>query len=322
MSIFKTYSVSILSSKMKNVFLKNLSFSSFLITLYILYFLFNVHSAFAQNNQQSITVSPSIVKLDLSKDKPEATLTYTNNSNQTLDISLSASDFNTNADYKLSFIPPTQSQNHKYALSSWVSFSQRTFTLEPDQKEDIIVFINSTELSAGSHYASILAQINSENPSSTVSIKEVLASLIFVRTNTGKEIDNASIVNFDPVRTFWSYPKSFALLFNNTGNTDVIPYGLVQIYGPFGHLVGKGILNEGSLDTFPESVRRYDINLTRLTHFYPPGFYKATINLHFGKENRILNHTTIFFSEGSIPLGTILVIAIIALIALVIKLGL
>lgn len=272
--------------------------------------------AYAQTN--AVSVSPSLLHLDLQTDEPQATLYYKNTSKETVELTLSASDVTELEDgYKLSFLEQKDAKNYKYSLSSWIDFDKKTLIVNPGETSTVTVFIKKDRLNPGGHYGAVLAQISNKNPSGNVAINSSLSSLIFVRTNTGKEKEEGKIEKFAPIREWLDFPDSFVLRFNNTGDVDVVPYGLITIKDIFGRIVAKGIVNEGSLATLPESIRRYDVQILKQENFLIPGIYKAELTGHFGKKNKQFKAAAAFFSQGSIPLLPLVVIFTAGLIALV-----
>src|SRR6266581_556752 len=167
-------------------------------------FIFNLITlpAFAQTG--SISVSPSIVRLDLQQDKPEAEVTYTNHTNSPIELTFSARDFAPLEDgYKISFFEQPNPQNYKYSLSSWISFDKQTIDLNSGESGKLILLVDANKLTPGAHYASILADVQEKSSNAyadTVHIKTVLSSLLFIRTNTGREIEDGHISTFAPVR--------------------------------------------------------------------------------------------------------------------------
>lgn len=259
-----------------------------------------------------ITVMPSIIHLDLEQDPPEYQLTYTNTTKTEINLLLSAQDFSELEDsYRVNFLDTKDALNYKYSLSSWISFENKNIQLAPGEKKSVTIFIDKGRVTKGGHYASILAEIIQPEKDKQVNVKAVLSSLLFVRASTGLEIEEGKISSFSPVRNNLEYPESFMLRFQNTGNVHVIPYGLTEVYDPLGNLVSKGILNEGSLDALPESIRRYDVVVENNKKVLLPGFYTAKISIHFGKSDKKLSGSVRFFSYGSfdfIKLGFILLI--------------
>lgn len=268
-------------------------------------------------SQTGITVSPSIIHLDLASDAPEYTLTYLNTTKTDINLLLSVADFSELEEgYKLNFLDPKDALNYKYSLSSWVSFENKTIQLSPNEKKSVKIFIDKARITKGGHYASIFAEIIQPNVDKQVAVKAILSSLLFVRASTGLEIEDGKIASFTPIRDNIEYPDSYMLRFENRGNVHVVPYGLIEVYDSFGNLTSKGILNEGSLDALPESIRRYDTKVINYKKVLLPGFYTARISMHFGNTNKKLSTSLKFFSQGSfdflkIGLGTIVLLILI-----------
>ncbi len=256
--------------------------------------------ALAQEKPKGITVYPSIMHVDLASDPAEYNLTYVNNTTGEINLKLSVEDFTQLEDsYKISFLEGKQAANYKYSLSSWISFANPQIYLNPGEKKTIKVFIDDKRITKGGHYASILAEIAQPENNKQVNIKAILSSLLFVRASTGKEIEEGKISTFLPERDNFDYPNSYVLRFQNNGNVHVIPYGLIEIFDPFGNLAAKGIVNQDSLDALPESIRLYSVSVVTYQKMLLPGLYKAKISLHFGKTNQKLFSEVKFFTQGS-----------------------
>jgi hypothetical protein len=264
--------------------------------------------------QQGITVVPSIAHIDLSVNAPEYELTYSNNTKVEINLALSVQDFTELEDsYRIGFLTGKDAANYKYSLSSWISFENKNLELAPGEKKSVRILIDKNRITKGGHYASILAEIQAPENKQQISVKAVLSSLLFVRASTGQEIENGKISSFRPLREDLEYPNAYVLRFENNGNVHVVPYGLIQVFDPLGNLVAKGVLNDNSLDALPESIRRYDTNITTYQGILLPGVYTAKIDLHFGKTNQKLTTTVTFFSQGmfdflKIGLGLIVIL--------------
>lgn len=287
-------------------------------------FLFTARASVGLVNAQTeypegITVIPSIMSVDLALDPPEYDLTYINNTKADLTLNLSVQDFTELEEgYKISFLEGKDATNYKYSLSSWISFENDSLQLSPGEERSVKVFIDKDRITLGGHYASILAKAVQENVEQEININPVISSLLFVRASTGREIENGDISTFKPERSLLTFPENFILRFQNSGNVHVIPYGKVIITDMLGNEVATGILNEGSLNSLPESIRKYDIPIEKKTKFLIPGIYTAKIDVHFGKSNKQLSRTTIFFSEGNINFAKIVIILIVVLIVVLV----
>jgi hypothetical protein len=261
---------------------------------------------------------PSIIHIDLAEDPSEYILTYTNTTKTEINLLLTSQDFSELEDaYRVNFLDAKDAQNYKYSLSSWISFENKNIQLAPGEKKSVKIFIDKTRITKGGHYASILAEIIQPERDKQVNVKAVLSSLLFVRASTGLEIEDGKIATLLPIRDNLEYPETIMLRFENTGNVHVIPYGLVEITDPLGNLASTGILNEGSLDALPESIRRYDVILKNNKKVLLPGFYTAKISIHFGKQDKRISSSVKFFSQGSfdfIKIGfTALILLVIGL---------
>jgi hypothetical protein len=279
--------------------LKILLVSILCLTFYVLC-LKSVPKVHAQT-QPGITVTPSIMHVDLATDPAEYALTYINSTNADITLSLSVQDFTELEDsYKISFLTGKDAANYKYSLSSWISFETKTVELNPGEKKSVRIFIDKNRITKGGHYASILAEIQQPETDKQVAVKAVLSSLLFVRASTGKEIEDGKISDFSPLRDGIDYPDAYQVRFQNNGNVNVIPYGQIQVFDPLGNLVAHGPFNVDSLDALPESIRRYQANVTTYQKVLLPGIYTAKVELKFGKTNQTATVTIKFFSQGAL----------------------
>src|ERR1035437_8238404 len=277
----------------------------------------NTGTAQAQT-QKGITVEPSVMHIDLTTDQPEYELTYINTTKYAVGLNLSVQDFSEfNDTYQINYLSPADAANYKYSLSSWITFENSNFDLNPGEKKSIKVYIDKTRITKGGHYAAILAQIGKPNGGQSSNLRAVLSALLFVRANTGNEVEEGKIITFEPSRDWLDFPDSFIVRFQNSGNAYVIPYGLLQIYDPLGNLVSKQIFNNSSLDALPESIRRYDTTIEPFQKVLMPGFYTAKVNLHFGNTNKKTAATVVFFSQGTFDLPKISLGIIIAALTLI-----
>ncbi|HWY79302.1 MAG TPA: hypothetical protein VNW29_03000 [Candidatus Sulfotelmatobacter sp.] len=260
----------------------------------------------AQTTKNLISVTPSLIHLDLQTDAPETELVYTNDTNQTILLTLSAADFTELEDgYTLSYLEGRNAKNYRYRLSEWITFEKQILTISPHKAESVKVFINKKHLTPGGHYATILARLISKKDNKNIQLQGVLSSLLFIRTNTGQENEEALIQRFFPVQEWFAFPKTFLLRFQNTGNSELTPYGSVTIKDFFGFTIAKGTLNESSAMTLPESIRQYDISIRKTSNILLPGMYTATLSLHFGKTQKQRTQSVQFFSEGIFPVITV-----------------
>lgn len=278
--------------------------SIFLLSSVFCLLTFSPRGAHAENPKNTITVLPQLTQLDLAKDQPEALIYYTNNSVVTIELGLSIEDVRELEDRNpVGILDPKEAANYKYSLSSWAYLDHQNIILKPGETGSVKVTINSEKLSPGGHYGTVLAQIHqSDENKKEVKIRGVLAALIFVRASTGNEIENAKVSALAPTSQGLQFPQAFTFRFQNTGNVDATPYGTLTIYDNYGHIITRGIVNEDSLITLPEAIRKYEVPLRNAENFILPGKYKAVLNLHYGKQNKKIEVSTTFATQGGVDL--------------------
>ncbi len=277
-----------------------------------------VSHARTSSSQTGITVTPSIVKLDLKEASPEFSLTYSNTTSLPVEMTLKAEDFTALEEgWKVKFLDKEESSTYRYTLSSWIKFETTTLVLNPGETRHVKVFIDAERLSPGGHYASVLAEISQAPEGGHIGLRGVLSSLLFVRTASGNEHEEATVQSFSGQRQFFSFPQQYLMRFHNTGNVELTPYGLVEIKNMFGNTVARGILNEESFITLPESIRAYTITTASSQKFLFPGMYTAQLNLHYGNTHQELHQSYRFFSFGMLSLKYILLIASVIIVSIV-----
>lgn len=298
--------------------IKNFKLKINLLICIFAYLLISAQSANAQHPApKGITVIPSIMTVDLAKDAPEYDLKYINNTNSDITLVLSVQNFSEiDEGYKINFLEEKDASNYKYSLSSWISFSNKNLELTPGEEKTVKVFIDKERMTQGGHYASILARVNQPNSKEKINVNPVLSSLLFVRADTGNEVESGKISSFTPERKLSDFPQSFILRFQNSGNVFVVPHGKIEITDPRGKIVSKGIFNEGSLNALPESIRSYSVKTNPNSKLLLPGIYTARADLHFGESNQKLTQEIKFFSWGSfnfIKIGVVIFIILIGI---------
>lgn len=304
--------------------LKVKSYLLFFLLVFSLLCIFNFKllTVFAQTTpKNTVSVTPQLSQLDLSIDTPETILYYKNNSQYPIELSLSVQDVRELEDRNpVGILDPKESANYKYSLSSWVTLERQTLLLNPGEERTVKISIAKEKLSPGGHYGTILAEITQDVGRDKVKIKGVLASLLFVRASTGNEIEEAKVNSFAPNPNGISFPEAFTLRFQNTGNVELTPYGLLEIKNQQGKLVAKGIVNEESSITLPEAIRTYTIPVKAVEGFILPGKYTATLTLHYGKSNKKLVSKIEFTTLGSTNLLQGALIFLIIILGLLVAL--
>lgn len=280
-----------------------------LLFLLLLLFFLLPHSVFALGS--TINVSPQLIKLDLSADQPEAKYSYTNNTNQTIELSLTMQDVKELEDRGIpGLLDENESKNYKYGLSKWAKFSNNNIVVAPGETKEITVFIDKTRLTLGGHYASVLAEIKQPEDKKEVNLRAIIASLLFVRSGSEFDKEEANINSFIIDQEFFSFPKNASFRLKNVGNVDVTPHGILKVYDPFGREVLRAIVNEDSLISLPDSERKYTVAFSPKIAVLAPGIYKAVLQVNYGKKQVKNEAKMSFFSLGSLTIDKLAVLSL------------
>ena len=222
----------------------------------------------ANNSGSNITVRPFLQNLTISpNDKSKSfDLIITNGSSLTQEFHLSTLNFGAlDETGGIAF----QGANvdklaQKYGLANWLSLEKNSLTLSPAQQAEIKVTIkNDSDLSPGAHYAAII--ITGSNPkksSGQVSVTPKVSSLVFATKSGGEQYD-MHLESLDHNGTLISLPSQASVRFKSTGNTFIIPRGVISIkQGKT--VVARGAINQQSSLVLPETVRNFDVPLTKI----------------------------------------------------------
>ncbi|MDO8269405.1 MAG: hypothetical protein Q7T54_01905 [Candidatus Levybacteria bacterium] len=277
---------------------KTFGFSITLLTLAFCLLTSKVTFAQSKNN---ITVSPQLIQLDLSKDPAEAEYTYTNNTNQTIELTLTMQDVKELEDRGIpGILDPNESRDYNFGLSNWARFSNNNLVIAPGESKTVKVFIDRKRLTLGGHYGTVLAELQQKDEQKTVKLRAILSTLLFVRAGSEYEQERANIVQISNNSGLFSFPTTVTFRLQNTGNVDLTPYGTVTITSPLGDEVARGIVNEDSLITLPDSTRRYIVKINKYADVVLPGIYKTTVKLKYGKNRFNLTDSSYFFILGEL----------------------
>lgn len=271
---------------------------SFLILTTSFFLLTGITNAQSKSN---ITVSPQLIQLDLSTDPAEAEYTYTNNTGQTIELKFTMQDVKELEDRGIpGILDPNESRDYNFGLSSWARFSTNNLVLAPGESKSVTVFIDRKRLTLGGHYATVLAELQQKDEQKTVKLRAILSTLLFVRAGSEYEQEQANIVQISNNSGLFSFPSTVTFRLQNTGNVDLTPYGTVSITSPLGDEVARGIINEDSLITLPDSTRRYIVKINKYADVVLPGIYKTTVKLKYGKNKFTVEDSSYFFILGEL----------------------
>jgi hypothetical protein len=186
-----------------------------------------------------------------------------------------------------------------YSIKDNITPDTREFTLDFGQRITIPVKVTIPDnAQPGGFYASVL--ISNVPDDETVNTSQGKArlvsrvgSLMFIRVkgeaNEAGHIEDFRIAG-ESKAVYDKGPFTFQVLFNNTGNVHLVPYGTVNVKNIFGKSVG--IVNVDAYFALPNSTRYREVTWT-------PGFllgrYKAVLNLNRGYDDIVDTKTIVFW---------------------------
>jgi hypothetical protein len=157
-----------------------------------------------------------------------------------------------------------QRLSHKYGLANWLSLSEKDIELDAQKQASVKVKIsNDSSLSPGAHYAAIIVTAsNPAAPKGQLSVTPKVSSLVFA-TKTGGEQYDIHLTSLSHNGNLFSLPTQASVRFKSTGNTFIIPRGVVSVKQG-NSVVARGAINQQSGLVLPETVRNFDVPLIKV----------------------------------------------------------
>jgi hypothetical protein len=162
------------------------------------------------------------------------------------------------------------------------------FTLNLGDRIDLPITITvPKDASPGGYLAAVIVsnepQVNTDTSSGASGARIIsrIAVLFFIRV-AGVASSSGYAEDFrldNPQAVYTQAPQDFKILFNNTGNMYLVPYGQINITNTFGSSVATIPVN--AYFSLPDSLRYLDVSWNDQGHFRM-GRYTATLNLNRG----------------------------------------
>lgn len=149
----------------------------------------------------------------------------------------------------------------------------------------------SENVPPGSLEGAVVVSSQASGEGEAIAISQI-ASLLFVRV-PGDLIEDGRVLKFDTIGSNFknqSQPLSFQVVFSNSGNTYLNPYGLIAIKNMWGREVE--VLPIDPWFVLPNSLRTRELLLDTSSL---GGFYRAELVLNRGYEDILEEHTLWFF---------------------------
>jgi hypothetical protein len=251
----------------------------------------------------TVSLSPSIQDMVLS---PAATtvdfkVQLFNNTSGPLDFELRTADFTTiGQSGSLVF----SDKPVERGLANSLRLNTDKITINGGSVQTVTATIDdATKLSPGGHYGAVVARVVSPVASggNRVSLKQDVSALLFVQT-AGQGTRGLELLKPDVRRWQLVLPQQLPLVFRATGNTQVVPRGIVNI-SRSGQVIMRGQLNNDSAMVLPGSSRLLETNLKGNKYYLLPGKYDLDIEYRYdGSLGTSTYHATFWY----LPLGLLI----------------
>lgn len=239
-----------------------------------------------QQSARSVTIVPPLVDSKLNPgDKREGTLKIVNNSSTELTFNASVKDFVVDDTLGTPTILPDGTLSNKYSAASWIAVTPDTFTLAPGKTQILNYYIQIPgDARPGGHYAAIVyAPKELLGVSGTGAGVEAHLGTLFYASVNGNIIENASVKEFKPDRTFQEYgPVGLTSLIVNYSDTHIRPQGTIVVKNLLGQVVYSQPIEGHNI--FPEAVREFKNTVGRKLMF---GRYTAELRATYGQNNNL-----------------------------------
>jgi len=282
----------------------------------LLFFVLSLTIATAQaqdvNNsglKRAIAISPLTFELTASPgDVIQNKIKVSNPGNTPILVSMEAEDFS--AVGETGSVVVQEQNNDTFSLASWVTLSERKFTLAPKETK-IVDFTITIPLDGepGGHYGSILSAASPPDFVAGSGISQKVGALVLLSV-AGDVRETLQVKEFSAPAFLEKPPVDFLLRFVNIGTVHIRPRGFISITNMFGK---KEVdLAFPQRNVLPGSIRKINV---KWDPEFAIGKYTATLVANYGTYNSPLAAVVSFWV---FPWKIVLLIFIIIIIVLMI----
>lgn len=260
--------------------------------------------AFAAEPYQSITASPSSVKLDVAAGTTTTgSITITNTGQTAYPFTVSASPFSVSGeDYEQSFTP----RPDLIDASKWLSFPETSFTAVPREVVPVSYRVKvPADAAPGGYYAAIFAEAKSASSGQAITAHKRVGVLMYF-TVAGEAVSGGKLLSFTVPAIHTSAPLTTTMRIENTGNVHFDVDETVEISDVFGNT--KARIEETHL-VFPGSTRKLEVSWAKAPAF---GIFKVTGTISYlGKTQNLPTRYTLMLSSTAFVVMFLAAVAIV-----------
>lgn len=260
-----------------------------------------------QATTTGITVSPSLITLDIRKGESSGSVPISIKNNYAQTISFETAIWGVAQLHDGSLSPSAQPET---AISDALSVMPRSFTLQPGKSINAQITVrDSSQLAPGGHYASVLVK-QVDNTGGSLSLSPAVSVMAFIIKEDGAVRKlSASLVGGSG--TMLRVPNTATVDFGNDGNVSIVPRASVQVRGPNGTIVKAGVLNQESLWVLPSSTLKTQTLLASSSRVWIPGRYTTLIIYRYDGSDETKDITTTQWVFPPLTLLSVIILVIL-----------
>lgn len=269
-----------------------------------------VATAYAQD-KASVTVEPAFSELIIKETDATASSSFRikNNTDTPLEFTLHPFDIR-QTDEKGNIAFYDKPVGNQFTLATFIRVPSESLRIEPGKSTVVpIIVTNSQDMSPGGHYGAIIARFSPVKADSGQKIVPAISSILFVR-KIGGEIFHLSLkkIEFGKRAVVFSIPSTVKLLFENQGNTHIIPRGVIELQDVYGKTIYEGTVNDGSTPVLPQLTREIIVPLRQISFGFPIQLYTMSVRGH-GSPSAVsfAQETSFVYISPTSIIGTIVI---------------
>ena len=206
-----------------------------------------------------LALSPTFLSLNTDPGETvNAQFKITNNNNFREYLKINVAKFTASSDGGSPVIADIEEGDE---FATWISFSEKEFTVDPREAKTIRVTLNPPEDAAlGYYYALVVSRVNTSvadsNQQAVIAGSPALSVLLNVKSPNAKR--ELQILDFTTDSMFSEFlPTSFSVVVENTGNIHAVPVG--DIFIDWGGKKDIAVLqaNKGKGNVLPQTTRTF-----------------------------------------------------------------
>lgn len=271
---------------------------------------------------KGIGLTPALQELTLQEGQASTdfSISLSNSTDAAIDLRLLVYDFGAlDESGGIAFLGRAGRETTKYGLRLWASLEKDRVYLEPGESESVKITVNNREnLSPGGHYGAIIVSAAGEGGEESIAVMPAASTLVLLK-KIGGEVMRLELDSVNTNKSWFRMPRETTLRFNNTGNTHLVPRGTVELFGPTGSKLARGVVNPQSGFVLPESYRQIKVSLSGGGQPWLPGRYRLVTTWRYDGTEETTVHEEQYWYIGTLALWAMVVSSLVIVLIMFVR---